>query len=595
MNDEFLKNLEKESMHQEAANVYIISLIILKSSIFFPIINFFITFVYFLSNKKKSLVIRWHAMQAMAMQFGVLLFNTALIIMIYKSLVGSFVFSTPTYYYMAFVFFINFIEIILSIYASIQVRKGKTIRFWLVAQISDLFIKEKTIIENQLAIPTKETNFFFQNLEHDAEYEKASNAYLMSLAVFMSGIPLPIINLIATCIFYFSVRKKSAFLRWHSMQALSSQFALFIMNSIGFTFTLNIIFGDMLITNWYIAYMICVVICNSLEIVSTIFVALKLRKKQHVKFWIFGDIANYLIKDKLVFVTKEEERDPNKQLSQISMQLFSTITAIAVFLILFSNVPFLSKPYNIYSKENEKAFGDMVSTSILLGKKEVQDTSSRQVIQEIVEKICKSSNIDSKKFKIHIINSSEVNAYIIPDNHIFVNTALIKFSNSSKELTGVIAHEIGHSYHGHVFRGFIKKYIITVGISMLAGADSQTLSAITNQLASNAYSRSNEREADEFAYYAMIRADLDPIFLASFFKKLHKDIEKSQSHSFSFLSTHPDTKERENEIMIKRKSSKFNNKEAIDFPSDSLKTGLDTNSIFVNKDRWQKFKDQFEY
>ncbi|MDP1993761.1 MAG: hypothetical protein Q8K40_00805, partial [Ignavibacteria bacterium] len=47
------------------------------------------------------------------------------------------------------------------------------------------------------------------------EAEKASNSYLMSMVALIAGLPLPIINLIATVIFYVGNRKGSYFVRWH--------------------------------------------------------------------------------------------------------------------------------------------------------------------------------------------------------------------------------------------------------------------------------------------------------------------------------------------------------------------------------------------
>ena len=44
------------------------------------------------------------------------------------------------------------------------------------------------------------TKFIYEPGEHESE--KASNSYLMSLIALIAGLPLPIINLIATLIFY---------------------------------------------------------------------------------------------------------------------------------------------------------------------------------------------------------------------------------------------------------------------------------------------------------------------------------------------------------------------------------------------------------
>ena len=73
--------------------------------------------------------------------------------------------------------------------------------------------------------------------EHEAE--KASNSYLMSLVAFVAGLPFPIINLIASVVFYFGNRKGTYFVRWHCMQALLSQFVVFLINNIGFWWTIS--------------------------------------------------------------------------------------------------------------------------------------------------------------------------------------------------------------------------------------------------------------------------------------------------------------------------------------------------------------------
>lgn len=52
---------------------------------------------------------------------------------------------------------------------------------------------------------------------HEHELEAASNSYLMSLLVAMIGLPFPIVNLIATIIFFLANRRQTYFVRWHCM------------------------------------------------------------------------------------------------------------------------------------------------------------------------------------------------------------------------------------------------------------------------------------------------------------------------------------------------------------------------------------------
>jgi len=139
------------------------------------------------------------------------------------------------------------------------------------------------------------TDFAYKPHEHEAE--KASNSYLMSLIAFIAGLPLPIINLIATFIFYMGNRKGTYFVRWHCTQALLSQISVLFINSYGFWWTIAIIFSNENITNDYIAYMICVLGFNLTEFIATIFTAIKARKGIHVKWWFYGTLTDMICKE----------------------------------------------------------------------------------------------------------------------------------------------------------------------------------------------------------------------------------------------------------------------------------------------------------
>jgi hypothetical protein len=134
----------------------------------------------------------------------------------------------------------------------------------------------------------------FEYVPGDHEAERASNSYVMSLIAVMAGLPLPIINLVATFIFYLGNRKGTYFVRWHCTQALLSQLSLLAMNSVSFWWTISILFGDGNISNLYIAYMITVFGSNLIELVATIYTAIQTRKGIHVEWWFYGDLTNRL-------------------------------------------------------------------------------------------------------------------------------------------------------------------------------------------------------------------------------------------------------------------------------------------------------------
>ena len=136
--------------------------------------------------------------------------------------------------------------------------------------------------------------FTYEPEEH--ETENASNSYLMSMVAVVAGLPMPIINLLATLFFYIGNRKGTYFVRWHCIHALLSQLSLFLINCSAVWWTLFIIFSSATISNEYIAYIFTIFVFNLAEFIATIYTAIQTRKGIHVEWWFFGSITNLICK-----------------------------------------------------------------------------------------------------------------------------------------------------------------------------------------------------------------------------------------------------------------------------------------------------------
>ncbi len=136
----------------------------------------------------------------------------------------------------------------------------------------------------------------FPYIPGEHEKEKASNSYLMSLVAIVAGLPLPIINLLATLLFFLANRKGTYFVRWHCTQALFSQLSMLAFNSAAFWWTISIIFGEGKVSNAYFAYLFTILLFNLVEFISTIYAAVQTRKGIHVQIWFFGPLTNLICK-----------------------------------------------------------------------------------------------------------------------------------------------------------------------------------------------------------------------------------------------------------------------------------------------------------
>lgn len=130
----------------------------------------------------------------------------------------------------------------------------------------------------------------------DSEREKAANSYLMSLMAAMVGLPLPIVNMLATVVFYLANRKRSYYVRWHCMQALISQIPLYVINTVLFWWTIRLLLGYDSLTSFYFAYLFTVVLFNMIDYIATIYSAVKVRKGEQVEWYVYGGLTDLICK-----------------------------------------------------------------------------------------------------------------------------------------------------------------------------------------------------------------------------------------------------------------------------------------------------------
>ena len=159
------------------------------------------------------------------------------------------------------------------------------------------------------------------------EYEAASNAYLMSLAAAVAGLPLPIINVIAAVIYFLARRKSSYAIRWHALQALLAQLVVMPFNSIAMGWTLSKVFRALKLEDVFFtgksgsghmmglafepfedssalfwAYLAFVLLLNIFEFIAVISTAIQVRKGINVRWFGIAAITDALC--------SKENRDP---------------------------------------------------------------------------------------------------------------------------------------------------------------------------------------------------------------------------------------------------------------------------------------------
>lgn len=139
------------------------------------------------------------------------------------------------------------------------------------------------------------------------------------------------------------------------------------------------------------------------------------------------------------------------------------------------------------------------------------------------------------------------NAFALPGGDIVITDELLALLKDEPDaVMTVLAHELGHVQHRHGLRMLLRAGAVSIVTSVIVGDFSSLLAAAPALLATNAYSRDNERQADLYGRTLARAGGVDTSRMAIFFERLaerHKAAGESSPLAIAF-STHPADEER---------------------------------------------------
>ena len=181
------------------------------------------------------------------------------------------------------------------------------------------------------------------------------------------------------------------------------------------------------------------------------------------------------------------------------------------------------------------------------------DNSYTQRLDRIMAKF---HNINGLCTNYKVYQSNTVNAFASGDGSVRVYSALMDAMNDD-ELFAVIGHELGHLKNKDVRDSYRTAYLIVAArygiaaVNTTAGALSTGfLGDLGQELASNAYSRKQEYEADEASFQFCISNGVDPFAMYHALNVLVglNNNSGTQSAVAQMFSTHPDSQKRATRI-----------------------------------------------
>jgi hypothetical protein len=161
-----------------------------------------------------------------------------------------------------------------------------------------------------------------------------------------------------------------------------------------------------------------------------------------------------------------------------------------------------------------------------------------------------SQDSDSKKSTISspptftVVQSEMANAFVLPNNHIFVMTGLFKYARNEEELASVLGHEMAHNLARHMGEKVSGNLVVQVlaRLSLLvdpSGSLMMIFLPAANLLRELPHSRTQELEADHIGMHLAAQACYDPAAAKRVFQRMKEDSANQGGNPPEFLSTHP--------------------------------------------------------
>lgn len=182
------------------------------------------------------------------------------------------------------------------------------------------------------------------------------------------------------------------------------------------------------------------------------------------------------------------------------------------------------------------------------------DPPLQAIVEQTVRRLVAASERPELAYKVTILNSPAINAFALPNGHLYITRGLITLANDKAELASVLAHEMGHviARHAAIREDQARQAALISHVVSEVLSDPQVgaLALAKSRLALASFSRAQEFEADGIGVGISARAGFDPFGAARFLTDMQRNAAVKKSggrdnvRTVDFLSNHPATPDR---------------------------------------------------
>lgn len=211
-------------------------------------------------------------------------------------------------------------------------------------------------------------------------------------------------------------------------------------------------------------------------------------------------------------------------------------------------------PDALLAKMDEQFFDNFVGQKLFLPS--TLSTERRQAILEKIQALqLPPQGIKPRRIEFRSSPEIGANAFALPGGSMVILDELVNLTDDNEEVLAVVAHEIGHVSERHALRQLFQASAVGAVMAWYIGDISSLLAAAPSALLETRYSRNFEQRADRFAASTLHANGIPVGKLADILEKLERShLQQAKAAEIEndimpdYLSTHPDTEQRVNDL-----------------------------------------------
>ncbi len=238
-----------------------------------------------------------------------------------------------------------------------------------------------------------------------------------------------------------------------------------------------------------------------------------------------------------------------------STVLWATAAIVSLLLLFKVVIPELAAQLTAVVPQSwERRIGERLANQIVATLSRLESSSAAEVLcrggsaqralDGLAERLTREV-VPAPQVHLRVVDLEVPNALALPGGQILIFRGLLEFVEDGDELSGVLAHEIGHVILRHPLEVAIKGASVSILASLVVGdiTGGAAIAGVAGALLSAAYGQRAERDADALGIELLNDAGLDSRKLVDLFERFAHRAHALEG-ALSLLSSHPLSQER---------------------------------------------------